>query len=29
MAFDELSYWLQAVNEYNRTAAETVGGGDP
>jgi len=28
MDFEELSYWLQAVNEYNRKASEIAGGGD-
>jgi hypothetical protein len=27
MDFGELMYWLEAVNEYNRSAAETAGGG--
>jgi len=27
MDFGELSYWLQAVNEYNRKASEVAGGG--
>ena len=27
MDFGELKYWLEAVNEYNRSAAETAGGG--
>ncbi len=27
MDFDELSYWLGAVNDYNREAAEIAGGG--
>jgi len=27
MEFGELTYWLEAVNEYLRSAAESVGGG--
>jgi len=27
MDFEELSYWLHEVNEYNRKASETAGGG--
>jgi len=28
MDFPELSYWLAAINEYNRAAIDAAGGGN-